>query len=322
MSGSECQGAGSGGLFTTTQNGNAGGRRLAERVTRLPPTRSVKQTAIAGKKIERPIRERELSFKEFAENALVFSGKHKASGNDDPTKIAILVAEFGDRAAASLTQQELAKFLESRGGSPATFNRYRATLSMIYREAIRMGWTERNPARLIEAKKENNARIRFLSDDEENRLRDVIKTMKQSEQYLDEFEIALHTGMRKSEQFSLDWKQVDLKERRLNLLKTKNGEIRMIPLNSTAVAAFERQKVISRGSPKVFITGAGKPFGPDALRHWFADAINEAEVEDFTWREGFTSIDKSLESKEIRNRISKIPPKVPPSRIDWGLSPH
>jgi hypothetical protein len=35
--------------------------------------------------------------------------------------------------------------------------------------------------------------------------------------------------------------------------------------------------------------------------------------------EGFISIDKSLESKEIINRISKIPPKVPPSKIDWGL---
>jgi len=242
-----------------------------------------KAAAIAGKKIERPIRERELTFKEFAENALAYSGEHKASGNDDPTKIAILVTEFGDRPASSLTQQELAKFLDSRGRSPATFNRYRATLSMIYREAIRMGWTERNPARLIGAKKENNARIRFLSDDEENRLRNVIKTMTQPEQYLNEIEIALHTGMRKSEQFSLDWNQVDLKERRLNLLKTKNGEMRMIPLNSTAVAAFERQKLISGRSPKVFITGAGKPFGPDALRHWFDDAIDEAEVEDFTW---------------------------------------
>ena len=78
-------------------------------------------------------------------------------------------------------------------------------------------------------------------------------------------------------------KQVDLKEQRLNLLRTKNGEMRMIPLNSTAIAAFERQKLISGRSPKVFITGAGKPFGPDALRHWFDDAIDEAEVEDFTW---------------------------------------
>jgi hypothetical protein len=39
-------------------------------------------------------------------------------------------------------------------------------------------------------------------------------------------------------------------------------------------------------------------------------------------REGFPSIDKSLKIKEIINCISKIPPKVPPSKIDWGLSPH
>ena len=35
-------------------------------------------------------------------------------------------------------------------------------------------------------------------------------------------------------------------------------------------------------------------------------------------REGFTSIDKSLQSKEIGYRIRKIPPKVPPSKIDSG----
>jgi site-specific recombinase XerD len=45
---------------------------------------------------------------------------------------------------------------------------------MIYREAIRNGWLESNPARLIRAKKEENGRIRFLSDEEETRLRKVI----------------------------------------------------------------------------------------------------------------------------------------------------
>lgn len=115
---------------------------------------------------------------------------------DDEQKIGVLVCEFGDRPAASLTQQELAVFLESRQTSPATFNRYRATLSMIYREAIRNGWTEKNPARLIRAKKEGSGRIRFLADEEEMELRKVIAA-EYSERNLNEFEVAVHTGMRR-----------------------------------------------------------------------------------------------------------------------------
>src|ERR1035441_430972 len=142
-----------------------------------------------------------------------------------------LTGEFGSRSASSLTQQELAAFLESRNTSPATFNRYRATLSMIYREAIRNGWLERNPARLVKAKKEDNGRIRFLSDEEEKAIRLIIAE-EYPERFLNEFEIALHTGMRRSEQFSLAWNQVDFKGKRIQLLKTKNGTGRAIPLNS------------------------------------------------------------------------------------------
>jgi integrase len=93
---------------------------------------------------------------------------------------------------------------------------------MIYREAIRNGWTESNPAWLIKAKNENNFRIRFLPDEEEESIRLIIAE-EYPERFLNEFEIALHTGMRRSEQFSLDWDQVDLKGKRIQLLKTKNG---------------------------------------------------------------------------------------------------
>lgn len=68
--------------------------------------------------------------------------------------------------------------------------------------------------------------------------------MQYPEQYLNEFEISLHIGMRKGEQFSLTLAQVDLKDRRLTLTRTKNGYGRMIPLNSVALEAFKRQKEI------------------------------------------------------------------------------
>lgn len=241
-----------------------------------------KADALAGRKLEKPLRQRERTFREFADHAIEYAKKHKANPADDEQKIGILVSEFGDRPAASLTQQELAAFLESRQTSPATFNRYRATLSMIYREGIRNGWAEKNPARLIRAKKEGSGRIRFLSDDEEKELRKVIGA-EYSERNLNEFEVALHTGMRRSEQFTLDWLQADLRAQRIHLLRTKNGSDRIIPLNSVALQALKRQHAISGGSDRVFVTEDGKPFIRKAIRRWFDEALAKAKIRDFTW---------------------------------------
>jgi site-specific recombinase XerD len=241
-----------------------------------------KADALAGRKLEKPLRQRERTFREFADHAIEYAKKHKANPADDEQKIGVLVWEFGDRPAASLTQQELATFLESRQTSPATFNRYRATLSMIYREAIRNGWAEKNPARLIRAKKEGSGRIRFLSDEEEKELRKVIAA-EYSERNLNEFEVALHTGMRRSEQFTLDWLQTDLRAQRIHLLRTKNGADRTIPLNSVALQALKRQHAISGESDRVFITEGGKPFIRKAIRRWFDEALAKAKIRDFTW---------------------------------------
>lgn len=267
---------------------DAEGKRRREKVGRksdaIDLLQQRKADAIAGRKIARPLRQRERTFQELANNAIDYAKKHKANPTDDEQKIGILTTEFGDRPASKLTQQEFAAFLESRNTSPATFNRYRATLSMIYREAIRNGWTEQNPARLIKAKREDNGRIRYLLPDEEKRLHKVIAET-YSERFLNETEIAVNTGMRRGEQFSLHWSQVDLPGKKLRLLKTKNGKPRTIPLNSITLAAFERQLKVSGHHTHVFLNDDGEPFAKKAPRHWFDDALKAAKIPEFTWHD-------------------------------------
>ena len=62
-----------------------------------------------------------------------------------------------------------------RGRQPATLNRYRSLLSLIYRLAIRDGKVQDNPVRQVRRRKENNVRVRFLDSDEENALRAKIR---------------------------------------------------------------------------------------------------------------------------------------------------
>jgi integrase len=72
---------------------------------------------------------------------------------------------------------------------------------------------------------------------EEARLRAVI--LRNYPAHMPEFEIALHTGMRPSEQYRSAWTQVDFNRKQVTIPRSKNGKRRHIPLNSIAFAAFK-----------------------------------------------------------------------------------
>src|SRR6266852_2957732 len=63
-----------------------------------------------------------------------------------------LLASFRGRAADSMTSQELehhlSKNAEENDWAPATINRYRALISLVYRLGIENGKVKENPARL------------------------------------------------------------------------------------------------------------------------------------------------------------------------------
>jgi hypothetical protein len=58
--------------------------------------------------------------------------------------------------------------------APATRNRVKAAVSKAYKLGMDNSKVHTNPARFVPQKKENPGRLRFLSDDEEVRLRRVI----------------------------------------------------------------------------------------------------------------------------------------------------
>ncbi|MGC2499748.1 MAG: site-specific integrase, partial [Acidobacteriaceae bacterium] len=153
-----------------------------------------------------------------------------------------------------------------------------AAFSLIFRVGLDNEKISVNPAARIKRRTENNGRIRFLAPAEERSLRAAITKPHQ----LAAFEISLHTGMRRGEQFDLTWSQVDLERRMVFLSKTKSGKPRHIPLNAVAVAAFERLKAKGQGkhSP-VFPNASGEPVsGP---RGWFEEAVTRAKLADYTW---------------------------------------
>lgn len=120
------------------------------------------------------------------------------------------------------------------------------------------GKTAANPARLVRRRREDNARIRFLSKDEEKRLRFAIEA--KWPEHLVEFDVALNTGMRRKEQYDLTWGCLDLERRLITVAQSKNGEMRHIPMNKTVVDAFRKLNATPSRTGRVFLS-----FQPPAI---------------------------------------------------------
>lgn len=185
-----------------------------------------------------------------------------------------------ERARAELAKTK-AKSNNNRkpegGRAIATVNRYLAVLKATFSLAIRNGKAQTNPVRGIRFEKENNARVRFLTPDEEARLFSVLPA-----ECKPIVALALHTGLRKMELFRLAWKDVNLTQRFLRVSESKSGESRTVPLNDVALEILRR---LPRqiGNPYVF-PGKEKSHRTD-LPHGWEQFLAQAGIADFHWHD-------------------------------------
>ncbi len=263
---------------------DADGRKRREKVGRkgaaIALYRKRKTEVMEGKKLPDKIRAKKVGFPELAEDALEYSRAHKRSFGDDEIRMAKLRDWIGERSADSVNPQEIERWLCSRTDlKPATLNRYRALISLTYRLGMQNGKVSANPARLVRQRKENNARIRFLSKEEELVLRQVVEAKHLV--HLPELELALNTGLRLGEQYGLAWEYLDLERRTLTIPFSKNGESRHVPLNDDALLALEAARMLSNGQPWVFLNRYGERLV--SPREWFDPSVKEAGLHNFTW---------------------------------------
>ena len=211
-----------------------------------------------------------------------------ADGHD--YRYAALGAAIGNRPAESVTAQEIDRALvrlsEKRGWKPASFNRHKAFLSLAWRLEVETGIVQSNPVRLVHRCREDNGRIRWLSADEETKLRAVIES--DYPDHMLAFDLALHTGMRKSEQYGLHWNCIDLEHRQITIPRSKHGCIRYIPLDNAAMSALLALRSRGKGTGPVMASGepghghlAGHAL--TTLKEWLMAACRKAGIADFTW---------------------------------------
>ena len=155
------------------------------------------------------------------------------------------------------------------------------------------GWVENNPLAKVTKPKEPRGRVRFLDDDERERLLAACRESASPDLYPAVI-LALSTGARAQEVLGLRWPDVDLARRVATLHETKNGERRVLPLAGPALELLrERAKVRRLDTDLVFPGRARrnkpgeppKPPAPVDLRAPFETALKRAGIADFRWHD-------------------------------------
>src|ERR1700731_2304419 len=199
-----------------------------------------KQQVLEGKKLPESFRKPSVNFRQLVDDALAYSKRNKRSYKTDVPRFASLKEWFGSYPAEELTPQEIEKTLaraaEKKKWAASTFNHYRSLMSLSYRLGIRNRKGTSNPRRSVIPRREDNNRVRFLTVEEEKKLRKVINAKWAS--HMPELDLAINTGLRKGSQYSLTWEMVDWNGRMLNVPRTKNEEPIHVPLNDAAIAAL------------------------------------------------------------------------------------
>lgn len=188
-----------------------------------------------------------------------------------------LIAEYRDKLLHQITPRRTQR-------SPATVNRYLSALSHLFTIAVKeWGWVDENALSKVSKLKEPRGRVRFLSDEERERL---LKACRESDNpYLYIVVIlCLSTGARKMEIMNLKWSEVDFNRSVITLHETKNNERRLLPLAGKANELLRSHSKIRNLHSKLLFPSSDLKKPIDIRTSW-ENALKKAEITDFRFHD-------------------------------------
>ncbi len=183
---------------------------------------------------------------------------------------------------------------ETRHLKNSSINRYLEILSKMFNLAIINGELSENPVSKAGFLKEDNYTIRFLTTEEEERL---YKSIDDVAPYLRPIvTMALQTGMRRGEILNLEWSNI--KNGYIELLETKSGIMRNIPISSTLDEVLTN---IPHKSKYVFFNPkTNKPY-TDVKKSW-KNVLDKAEISNFR----FHDLRHTVATRMVENGIDLL----------------
>jgi integrase len=161
--------------------------------------------------------------------------------------------------------------------SGPTINRYVVALSAVITWATRRRLTPRgfvHPVRNLKAYPENPGRVRFLSDDERERLLAACRASRWERLYMFVL-MAITTGARRGELLHMRWGDVDLARKVVHVARTKNGDAKVMPLVPAVVEEMQR---FAGGASELLFPARLRPDHPMAIEDRWRQALREAGI--------------------------------------------
>ncbi len=163
--------------------------------------------------------------------------------------------------------------------SKSTCNRFLATLSHLMSVCMKQWeWTSENPVKKISREREPRERTRFLTAEERHRLLEACK-VSDNPLLLTFVVLLLSTGCRYNEIRCLKWADVNLFVGKITITKSKNTDVRSIPIRGLALEML--RELASKGSCIGYIFPSQHNNKPLELRRAFRTAIKRARLKGF-----------------------------------------
>jgi integrase len=199
---------------------------------------------------------------------------------------------FAGMALEDISSAALYEFEQLRyrnGATKPTIRRDLACLSSMLSSCQYWEWLTVNPvpaytkARGKKGLRESPPRTRYLSHPEEGRLLPTCKA-----RLADAVVFAIHTGLRKQEQFRLMDHHIDMTRKEILVDRTiaKNGHERRVPILEPAMEILRRRN-ISRRSRYIFTNEDGQPYSHHSnyMLKLLKAAAGRAGISDLIWHD-------------------------------------
>ena len=228
------------------------------------------------------------NFEDFViETFLPYSEANKKSFYDDVLICRVLVQAFRGKTLRQITSPMIETFKQEFLNTPtkhgkkrslATVNYHLSILSKIFSLAVDAELVDSNPCSRVGKFRLNNGRTRVLSAEEETKLFSALGDNELVKQIIT---VALHTGLRRNEIFSLKWFDVDFNRSVIQVRESKSGKSRSVPMNATIrtlLIGLKRMSEYLFPSPKT-----GEKLTD--IKRSFHRALKKAEIENFCFHD-------------------------------------
>lgn len=229
-----------------------------------------------------PRDEKKKSLGEVLSNFLDYSKLNKKTYTHDRGRINLILTFWKDsRTAESIYPKDiddLKKFLLKEGKSEVTINLYLDLLSSAYNRGIEDNLIKTNPFNRKYKFKRKNYSVRYLTHQEEKNLFSV-----SPDYFKPLLEMALNTGLRRTNIIELKWSNIDFKYRVIELLKNKGNKHIRLPINDRL---FKVLSNMEKSSEYVFVNPlTNAPYCQTTFTKLWDKIRTKADLKDFRFHD-------------------------------------